>query len=154
MHSRPCLTYPQRKGDYLGKTVQIVPHVTNAIQDWIERVSKIPVDETGEEPDVCIVEVRQVLLPSLLPYSLLQSLVVLSETSSPHRSLKLCDNSNSVWAVQISLSFTCLWYPTCTENRKRSRRRLLCTSYSVLACLLIWYVGLGFILSRNDINTP
>ena len=57
MHSRPCLTYPQRKGDYLGKTVQIVPHVTNAIQDWIERVSKIPVDETGEEPDVCIVEV-------------------------------------------------------------------------------------------------
>jgi len=36
--------------------VQIVPHITNAIQDWIERVSKIPVDDTGEEPDVCIVE--------------------------------------------------------------------------------------------------
>lgn len=47
----------QRKGDYLGKTVQIVPHVTNAIQDWIERVSKIPSDNTGEEPDVCIIEV-------------------------------------------------------------------------------------------------
>jgi len=47
----------ERKGEYLGKTVQIVPHVTNAIQDWIERVSKIPVDETGEQPDVCIVEV-------------------------------------------------------------------------------------------------
>ncbi|EMD34828.1 hypothetical protein CERSUDRAFT_117006 [Gelatoporia subvermispora B] len=46
----------ERRGDYLGKTVQIVPHITNAIQDWIERVSKIPVDETGEEPDVCIVE--------------------------------------------------------------------------------------------------
>ncbi|KAH8817910.1 CTP synthase [Flagelloscypha sp. PMI_526] len=46
----------ERKGDYLGKTVQIVPHITNAIQDWIERVSKIPVDETGEMPDVCIVE--------------------------------------------------------------------------------------------------
>ncbi|KAI0766297.1 CTP synthase [Irpex lacteus] len=46
----------ERRGDYLGKTVQIVPHVTTAIQDWIERVSKIPVDETGEEPDVCIVE--------------------------------------------------------------------------------------------------
>jgi len=46
----------ERKGDYLGKTVQIVPHVTNAIQDWIERVSKIPVDETDEEPDVCIIE--------------------------------------------------------------------------------------------------
>ncbi|KAF9057208.1 CTP synthase N-terminus-domain-containing protein [Panaeolus papilionaceus] len=46
----------ERKGEYLGKTVQIVPHVTNAIQDWIERVSKIPVDETGETPEVCIVE--------------------------------------------------------------------------------------------------
>ncbi|KZT35312.1 CTP synthase [Sistotremastrum suecicum HHB10207 ss-3] len=46
----------ERRGDYLGKTVQIVPHVTNAIQDWIERVSKIPVDETGEAPDVCIIE--------------------------------------------------------------------------------------------------
>ena len=50
----------QRRGDYLGKTVQIVPHVTTAIQDWIERVSKIPVDDTGEEPDVCIVEVRAI----------------------------------------------------------------------------------------------
>ena len=46
----------ERKGDYLGKTVQVIPHVTNAIQDWLERVAKIPVDETGEEPDVCIVE--------------------------------------------------------------------------------------------------
>ncbi|KAK2463816.1 hypothetical protein APHAL10511_004121 [Amanita phalloides] len=46
----------ERKGEYLGKTVQIVPHVTGAIQDWIQRVSKIPVDETDEVPDVCIVE--------------------------------------------------------------------------------------------------
>ncbi|KAF9239330.1 P-loop containing nucleoside triphosphate hydrolase protein [Melanogaster broomeanus] len=46
----------ERRGEYLGKTVQIVPHVTNAIQDWIERVSKIPVDNSGEQPDICIVE--------------------------------------------------------------------------------------------------
>lgn len=46
----------ERKGDYLGKTVQIVPHLTNAIQEWIERVSKIPVDGSGKEPDVCIIE--------------------------------------------------------------------------------------------------
>ncbi|EQL32784.1 CTP synthase [Blastomyces dermatitidis ATCC 26199] len=46
----------ERRGDYLGKTVQIVPHLTDAIQDWIERVAKIPVDESGQEPDVCIVE--------------------------------------------------------------------------------------------------
>ncbi|GMM29375.1 CTP synthase [Martiniozyma asiatica (nom. inval.)] len=46
----------ERKGDYLGKTVQVVPHITNAIQEWIERVARIPVDESGETPDVCIIE--------------------------------------------------------------------------------------------------
>lgn len=44
----------ERRGDYLGRTVQVVPHVTDLIQDWIERVSKIPIDESGVEPDVCI----------------------------------------------------------------------------------------------------
>ena len=44
----------ERKGDYLGKTVQVVPHITNAIQDWIQRVAKIPVDNSSQEPDVCI----------------------------------------------------------------------------------------------------
>lgn len=46
----------ERKGDYLGKTVQVVPHITTAIQDWIERVSKIPVDDSGLEPEICIIE--------------------------------------------------------------------------------------------------
>ena len=46
----------QRRGDYLGKTVQIVPHLTTAIQDWIERVAHLPVDDTQTTPDVCIVE--------------------------------------------------------------------------------------------------
>lgn len=46
----------ERKGDYLGKTVQIVPHLTNAIQDWIEKVAHTCVDDTGETPDVCIIE--------------------------------------------------------------------------------------------------
>ncbi|GFP57623.1 CTP synthase [Trichoderma asperellum] len=46
----------ERRGDYLGKTVQVVPHVTDQIQEWVERVAKIPVDSSGEEPDVCIVE--------------------------------------------------------------------------------------------------
>ncbi|CAI6337302.1 unnamed protein product [Periconia digitata] len=46
----------ERKGDYLGKTVQVVPHITDAIQEWIEKVARIPVDDTNEEPDVCIIE--------------------------------------------------------------------------------------------------
>ncbi|GFH58641.1 CTP synthase [Chaetoceros tenuissimus] len=47
----------ERRGDYLGKTVQVVPHITNEIQDWIERVAKVPVDDSGEEADVCLIEV-------------------------------------------------------------------------------------------------
>ncbi|CCE79976.1 Piso0_003069 [Millerozyma farinosa CBS 7064] len=46
----------ERKGDYLGKTVQVVPHITSTIQDWIQRVAKIPVDKSGLEPEVCIIE--------------------------------------------------------------------------------------------------
>lgn len=46
----------ERKGDYLGKTVQVVPHITDAIQAWIERVARIPVDDLGLEPDICIIE--------------------------------------------------------------------------------------------------
>jgi CTP synthase len=46
----------ERAGDYLGRTVQVVPHITDAIVDWIVRVAKIPVDDTQEVPDVCIIE--------------------------------------------------------------------------------------------------
>ncbi|KAI9365142.1 CTP synthase [Pilaira anomala] len=45
----------ERKGDYLGKTVQVVPHVTDAIQEWIENVVSMPI-EGDEKPDVCIIE--------------------------------------------------------------------------------------------------
>lgn len=47
----------ERRGDYLGKTVQIVPHSTDLIQDWLRDVAKCPVDGTGYEPDVCLIEV-------------------------------------------------------------------------------------------------
>ncbi|EPE28006.1 P-loop containing nucleoside triphosphate hydrolase [Glarea lozoyensis ATCC 20868] len=46
----------ERRGTYLGKTVQIVPDLVDAIADWIERVALIPVDETEEVPDVCVIE--------------------------------------------------------------------------------------------------
>jgi len=47
----------ERRGDYLGKTVQVVPHLTDLIQKWIERVSRIPVDGSGLEADICLIEV-------------------------------------------------------------------------------------------------
>ena len=28
----------ERQGEYLGGTVQVIPHITNEIQEWIERV--------------------------------------------------------------------------------------------------------------------
>ena len=37
----------ERRGDYLGKTVQVVPHITNEIQEWIEEVAHVPVDDNG-----------------------------------------------------------------------------------------------------------
>ena len=49
--------HQERRGDYLGKTVQIVPHATDMIQSWIKDVSKRPVDGTGLEPEVCLIEV-------------------------------------------------------------------------------------------------
>ncbi|XP_041354070.1 CTP synthase 1-like isoform X2 [Gigantopelta aegis] len=46
----------ERRGDYLGKTVQVVPHITDAIQDWVERVATKPVDGDKRTPQVCIIE--------------------------------------------------------------------------------------------------
>jgi CTP synthase len=46
----------ERRGDYLGKTVQVVPHITDAVQDWIEDVAHRSSDGTGTVPDVCIIE--------------------------------------------------------------------------------------------------
>ncbi len=46
----------ERRGDYLGKTVQVIPHVTDAIQDWIEDVAARPADGSDGTPDACIIE--------------------------------------------------------------------------------------------------
>lgn len=57
----------ERRGDYLGKTVQIIPHITNEIQDWVERVSMNSfndIDESDDDnfqsinskPKICVIE--------------------------------------------------------------------------------------------------
>ncbi|KAL6179676.1 hypothetical protein ACLB2K_046348 [Fragaria x ananassa] len=46
----------ERRGDYLGKTVQVVPHITDAIRNWIESVSVIPGDGKEGPADVCVIE--------------------------------------------------------------------------------------------------
>jgi len=47
----------ERRGDYLGKTVQIVPHATEMVQKWIKDTAKRHVDGSGLVPDVCLIEV-------------------------------------------------------------------------------------------------
>ncbi len=44
----------ERRGDYLGKTVQVIPHITNEIQEFIKRGAAY---ETPEAVDVAIVEI-------------------------------------------------------------------------------------------------
>uniref|UniRef100_A0A673LJK3 CTP synthase n=1 Tax=Sinocyclocheilus rhinocerous TaxID=307959 RepID=A0A673LJK3_9TELE len=46
----------ERRGDYLGKTVQVVPHITDAIQEWVMRQARVPVDDDDVEPQVCVIE--------------------------------------------------------------------------------------------------
>ncbi len=44
----------ERRGDYLGKTVQVIPHVTNEIQDFVKRGAGFG---TPDAVDVAIVEI-------------------------------------------------------------------------------------------------
>ncbi|MBN8509549.1 MAG: CTP synthase [Burkholderiales bacterium] len=44
----------ERRGDYLGKTVQVIPHVTNEIQDYVRRGAGVGAKDAV---DVAIVEV-------------------------------------------------------------------------------------------------
>jgi len=46
----------ERRGDYLGKTVQVIPHITDAVMDWIEDVAHQCSDDSGLKPEVCIIE--------------------------------------------------------------------------------------------------
>jgi CTP synthase len=47
----------ERRGDYLGKTVQVVPHVTNEIKAAMRKVATPPGAAQGETLDVIIIEV-------------------------------------------------------------------------------------------------
>jgi CTP synthase len=46
----------ERRGEYLGKTVQMIPHVTDEITSRIQRVAQEPTDGTGLQPHVCLIE--------------------------------------------------------------------------------------------------
>ena len=45
----------ERRGAYLGQTVQVIPHITNKIHEFIQKAAHLPIN--GTPPDVCIIEV-------------------------------------------------------------------------------------------------
>jgi CTP synthase len=47
----------ERRGDYLGKTVQVIPHVTNEIQEFIKRGAGAGAEGEAHPLDVAIVEI-------------------------------------------------------------------------------------------------
>ena len=51
----------ERKGEYLGKTVQMVPHVTDHIIEQIFEISHLPVTnfkgKYDQTPDICLIEI-------------------------------------------------------------------------------------------------
>ena len=44
----------ERRGDYLGKTVQVIPHITNEIQEFIQRGAGV---DSPDAVDIAIVEI-------------------------------------------------------------------------------------------------
>merc|ERR1719272_2031662 len=46
----------ERRGEYLGKTVQVVPHITGEIVEWLNKVAQVPADGTALRPQVCMIE--------------------------------------------------------------------------------------------------
>ena len=45
----------ERNGNYLGQTVQVIPHITDKIQQFIHEAAHIQIQDG--QPDVCIIEV-------------------------------------------------------------------------------------------------
>jgi CTP synthase len=47
----------ERRGDYLGKTVQVIPHITNEIQEFVKRGAGVGSTDGVDAVDVAIVEI-------------------------------------------------------------------------------------------------
>lgn len=85
----------ERHGVYLGRTVQVIPTITDEITAWIKHASHIPVNANNDiVPEVCIVEVGGCISDcEIFPY--LESLRQLSQTAD--------DNGDQFCFVHVSL---------------------------------------------------
>lgn len=100
----------ERRGDYLGKTVQVIPHITDAVQDWIEDVAAKPADGSDETP----------MLVSSNWAGLWATL------NQPH-TLRRCDNSNFVLEEKTSHLSMFHWSLSWgqLENKRPNRLNIL-----------------------------
>eukprot|EP00897_Mesotaenium_endlicherianum_P001316 jgi/Mesen1/1211/ME000128S00178 len=108
----------ERRGDYLGKTVQVVPHVTAAIQEWIERVAVVPVDGTSDAADVCVIELGGTPLEAATKDKLALFCHVPVSSLPPYArtqvTLRHCCQSRHLYIFYVSLLLTfarreCVW---------------------------------------------
>lgn len=53
-----------------------MPHITDAIQEWVMKQARVSVDDDGVEPQVCVIEVKWSLV--LIPYPFLIHLLTVS----------------------------------------------------------------------------
>ena len=112
----------------------VVPHITDAIQEWVMRQALIPVDEDGLEPQVCVIEVcwvsvalrgtracdRVYIFSSLVSHQLLISQLPVKpltlpraawQVRAPSRSCGVAPPSKAILHSRLLLSqhlYTCL----------------------------------------------
>ena len=92
----------------------VVPHITNAIQDWVEEVAKISVAKDEKRPDICVIEVClcvyvQVYVCGFNTFSP-SSLVVPLETLKECRSSRPLGNSSSELVYTTLLTSMSAWF--------------------------------------------
>eukprot|EP01016_Furgasonia_blochmanni_P037626 TRINITY_DN444_c0_g1_i5.p1 TRINITY_DN444_c0_g1~~TRINITY_DN444_c0_g1_i5.p1 ORF type:complete len:649 (+),score=129.01 TRINITY_DN444_c0_g1_i5:360-2306(+) len=51
------LLQDERKGAYIGRTIQITPHLTDKIKDEIKKAAEIKVRKDGKAPEICLIEI-------------------------------------------------------------------------------------------------
>ncbi|PWR75163.1 CTP synthase [Methanospirillum stamsii] len=86
----------ERKGDFLGQTVQIIPHITDQIKECIRSAAEEPVFN-GKPADICIVEVGGTVgdiesMPFLEAVRQMRSELVISDRALVHVTLMPSDS--------------------------------------------------------------
>lgn len=76
---------PQWIGAFLFSPV--VPHITDAIQEWVVKQAKVPVDDDDVEPQVCVIEASWTVCLFVFFYSTIGSTKWLLLTVTSYKAL-------------------------------------------------------------------